>query len=126
MLKLERVLDVSTMADQARRLNIEAEVRRLTSNIRFDRQMTLLTPEAKQQLRDFSNSDLLRVNFTAYSILVIFPFSFLCILCLAAVYLKMIESLLLFFWLSYPFPSLLLYSWNRTLRRSICWRWQPF
>jgi len=76
MLKLERVLDVSTMADQARRLNIEAEVRRLTSNIRFDRQMTLLTPEAKQQLRDFSNSDLLRVNFTAYSILVSFPFLF--------------------------------------------------
>lgn len=73
MLKLDRVLDVSTMADQARRLNIEAEVRRLTSNIRFDRQMTLLTSEAKQQLRDFSNSDLLRVNFTAYSILVSLP-----------------------------------------------------
>ena len=69
MLKLERVLNVSTLGDQARRLNIESEVRRLTSNIRFTG-VNLLTSEAKQQLRDFASSDLMRVNFTAYSILV--------------------------------------------------------
>lgn len=69
MLKLERVLNVSTLGDHARRLNIESEVRRLTSNIRFNG-VNLLTSEAKQQLRDFAASDLMRVNFTAYSILV--------------------------------------------------------
>ena len=72
MLKLERVLNVSSLGDQARRFNIEAEVRRLSASVRFDRQMTLLTPEAKQQLRDFAASELMRVNFTAYSILVKF------------------------------------------------------
>ncbi len=70
MLKLERVLNVSSLGDQARRFNIEAEVRKLSANVRFDRQMTLLTPEAKQQLRDFAASEIMRVNFTAYSILV--------------------------------------------------------
>lgn len=70
MLKLERVLNVSSLGDQARRFNIEAEVRRLSAGVRFDRTMTLLTPEAKQQLRDFAASDIMRVNFTAYSVLV--------------------------------------------------------
>lgn len=69
MLKLERVLNVSTLRDHARRLNIESEVRRLTGDIRFSG-VTLLTNEAKQQLRDFAASELMRVNFTAYSILV--------------------------------------------------------
>lgn len=69
MLKLERVVNVTVLGDQAKRVNIETEVRRLTSNLRFDR-MNLLTSDAKQQLRDFAASDLLRVNFTAYSILV--------------------------------------------------------
>lgn len=69
MLKLERVLDVSQLGEQARRMNIESEVRRLTGTIRFNKQLTLLTAEAKEQLRDFASSELLRVNFTAYSIL---------------------------------------------------------
>jgi hypothetical protein len=69
MLKLERVLNVSSLGDPSRRLNIESEVRRLTSNIRFNG-VNLLSVEAKQQLRDFAASDLMRVNFTAYSILV--------------------------------------------------------
>lgn len=69
MLKLERVVNVTALGDQAKRLNIETEVRRLTGNLRFDR-ANLLTAEAKQQLRDFAASDVLRVNFTAYSILV--------------------------------------------------------
>lgn len=73
MLKLERVLDVSQLGEQARRMNIESEVRRLTGTIRFNKQLTLLTAEAKEQLRDFASSELLRVNFTAYSILVIQP-----------------------------------------------------
>ncbi|EFX89151.1 hypothetical protein DAPPUDRAFT_95295 [Daphnia pulex] len=68
MLKLERVLNVSSLGDPSRRLNIESEVRRLTSNIRFNG-VNLLSVEAKQQLRDFAASDLMRVNFTAYSIL---------------------------------------------------------
>lgn len=68
MLKLERVVNLSTLRDE-RRLNIEAEVRHLTSDIRFNG-VNLLTREAKQQLRDFAASDLMRVNFTAYSILV--------------------------------------------------------
>ena len=70
MLKLDRVLDVSSLGEQARKMNIESEVRRLTSTIRFDKQLTLLTQDAKEQLRDFAQSELLRVNFTAYSILV--------------------------------------------------------
>lgn len=69
MLKLERVLNVTALGDQAKRLNIEAEVRRMTGNLRFER-MNLLSADAKQQLRDFAASDLLRVNFTAYSVLV--------------------------------------------------------
>jgi len=73
MLKLERVLDVSQLGEQTRRMNIESEVRRLTGTIRFDKQLTLLTDEAKDQLRDFASSELLRVNFTAYSVLVSFP-----------------------------------------------------
>ena len=74
MLKLERVVNVTALGEQAKRLNIEAEVRRLTGSLHFDR-MNLLTGEAKQQLRDFAASDVLRVNFTAYSILVscLFP-----------------------------------------------------
>lgn len=73
MLKLERVLNVSSLGDPSRRLNIESEVRNLTRNIRFNG-VNLLTNEAKQQLRDFAASDLMRVNFTAYSILVLFFF----------------------------------------------------
>jgi len=107
MLKLERVLNVSSLGDPSRRLNIESEVRRLTSNIRFNG-VNLLSNEAKQQLRDFAASDLMRVNFTAYSILVSYTATLLSI---RSDKVNIVD---------------LVYSWNRTSRRSTFRKWQPF
>jgi hypothetical protein len=107
MLKLERVLNVSSLGDPSRRLNIESEVRRLTSNIRFNG-VNLLSNEAKQQLRDFAASDLMRVNFTAYSILVSYTATLLSI---RSDKVNIVD---------------LIYSWNRTSRRSTFRKWQPF
>ena len=68
MLQLERVLDVTSLSESVRRMNISEEVRRLTANLAFDQQMVLLTSSAKEQLRAFANSEVLSVNFTAYSL----------------------------------------------------------
>ena len=56
MLQLERVLDVTSLSESVRRMNISEEVRRLTANLAFDQQMVLLTSSAKEQLRAFANS----------------------------------------------------------------------
>ena len=70
-LQLERHLNVASFGELARKMNIEDEVGRLTADLRLDTQLVLLTGQAKAQLRSFASSELLNVNFTSYSILVI-------------------------------------------------------